>query len=172
MMKFFYWFLPTVFAAIAMARVSVWIQQVGIAPVLVIPLLAGGAVGLLASAMAVQNGEQSRARLAMGLVISALCMAAASHGFFYLDYYRQFEAGVLGNPKVVLWALQDQNFQPRPHTFLEYLASSAPKNWPLWIVDAAAMIAGAVGVGLWTFSQSARSAAQPPATNRPLTPDP
>lgn len=166
-MKFASWFLPTAVAAIAMARISVWLQQVGLAPILVVPLLVGAAVGLLASMLAGQSGESSRVRLAVGLVVSALLMAAASHGFFYLDYCRQFEANVLNEPKVQLWALQDPDFQPRPHTLWKFLGASALENWPLWIADAAAMIAGALCAGL--LSPLRQSEGQPHHGDTPDT---
>jgi len=64
----------------------------------------------------------------------------AEHGFFYLDYRSHYSSALQNNPKAQLFmSLAADEFQPA--SFSRFMAAEAPAKWPLWIVDALAMIA-------------------------------
>ena len=155
------WLLPAVVVAVAVARVSVWIQP-HFSPLVLFPLLIGAALGALLCGLAqIANLRDLRLALA-GTALVVVVAAAAEHAFFYLDrrsehLRKALEAGI---PVEVL---------SRP-TFAQYMRQQAEfddKNLPLWIVNAVLMAGAAGGMVLWNVKsghagESAAEDAQPP----------
>jgi hypothetical protein len=140
---FLIWFLPAVVVAVAVARVSVWVQP-HFSPLVLFPLLIGAALGaLLCGLIQIADYRDLRPLLA-GILLVALVTVAAEHLFFYLDrrsehLRKALEAGI---PEEVL---------SRP-TFPEYMRQQADLDdmtVPLWIGNAILIVAAAGGMVIW-----------------------
>jgi hypothetical protein len=140
---FLIWLLPAAVVAIAVARVSVWVQP-HFSPLGLFPLLIGAALGaILCGLVQIANLRDLRLMLA-GTVLVALLAAAAEHVFFYLDrrgehLRKALEAGI---PEEVI-------SQP---TFPEYMRRQAELDdmkVPLWIGNAVLMVCAAGGMVIW-----------------------
>ena len=143
MRAFLIWFIPAIVVAVAVARVSVWIQP-HFSPLVLFPLLIGAALGALLCGL-IQIANLRDLRLVMtGTVLVMLLAAAAEHAFFYLDrrsehLRKALEAGI---PEEVL---------SRP-TFPEYIRQQAELDDMkvlLWIGNAVLMVAAAGGMVIW-----------------------
>ncbi len=137
------WLLPAAVVAVAVARVSVWIQP-HFSPLVLFPLLIGVALGaLLCGLIQIANLHELRLAVA-GTVLVVVLAAAAEHLFFYLDRHSEHlrKAQQAGIPVAVL---------SRP-TFPEYLRQQAELDdmkVPLWIANVVLMGGAAVGMVLW-----------------------
>jgi hypothetical protein len=149
--------------SVALARIAVWLQAAHFAAVGVFPAMFGAAIGLILIWIAGRFGIRSRAIIIFGAMSAAVMLAAAEHGFFYLDYRNQFATAIQNNPKAQLVvSLTADQFEPA--TFSGFMAAEAPAKWLLWILDAAAMI-GVAALVAWLVAPGARSnvAAEPQA---------
>ena len=157
---FLIWLVPAAVVAVAVARVSVWIQP-HFSPLGLFPLLIGAALGALLCGL-VQIASLRDLRLVLfGTVLVALLAAAAEHVFFYWDrrsehLRKALEAGI---PEEVI---------SRP-TFPEYMRRQADLDdmkIPLWIGNAVLMVAAASGMVVWYVKSRGPSFA-PPANPLP-----
>ncbi|MCC7087040.1 MAG: hypothetical protein IT427_18730 [Pirellulales bacterium] len=139
--------IVAVLAAVAVARIAVWLQSAGFSTVVIFPLLVGGALGATIGFAATQFGKTSRGLALSGALLAGGVCAAAEHGFFYLDYRRGFEAKLQNDPTAQLAATANPRFIA-PQSFSKFMATSAPDQWPLWTMDALAMI-GSAGAAAW-----------------------
>ena len=137
------WFIPALVVALAIARVSVWVQP-HFAPVVLFPLLIGAALGALLCGL-LQLARLRDWRLAViGTILVAILAAAAEHVFFYLDRHSEqlrqaLEAGIPA-----------ETFSRA--TFFEYMRGEAEQDDRkvlLWIVNATAMVVAAAAVVIW-----------------------
>jgi hypothetical protein len=142
--------------AIALARVAVWLQVAGFATVFIFPALCGAALAFGTVFVAKQLGGSSRGPIVQAAIVGSIIMAAAEHGFFYLEYRHQFEAKLHSNPQVELLATMSPD-PPMPATFWKFMAAEAPAKWPLWSIDALTMITIAALTTLWITSEKATS---------------
>ena len=140
---FLIWLVPATVVAVAVARVSVWIQP-HFSPLVLFPLLIGAALGALLCGL-MQLADLNNVRLAVaGTLLIVLITAAAEHVFFYLDRSNEhlrkaLEAGI---PEEVI---------SRP-TFSEYMHQQAELDRmkiPLWIGNAVLMAGAAGGMVIW-----------------------
>jgi hypothetical protein len=156
------WIAIVLLLSIALARIAVWLQSAHFAPVGLFPIMLGFAFGLAAALIAAYLGLHGRALITGGVIISALALVAAEHGFFYLDYRRQFQEKVesdLQNNVVLQQAFRNMidDFRIQPPTLFQFMSEEASAKWLLWIADATAMIAIAAVVA-WLMVPSAASA--------------
>jgi hypothetical protein len=152
------WIAIVFLLSVALARIAVWLQMAHFAALGVFPIAIGAVVGGLVIWTARYFSIRDRMLVVCGAVFAALMVAAAEHGLFYLDYRSHILASIQDNPKAqMLLALDADQFQPA--TFYRFMAAEAPAKWPLWIEDAAAMIAIAALIA-WLL-----------APGRPLTTD-
>jgi 4-amino-4-deoxy-L-arabinose transferase-like glycosyltransferase len=140
---FLIWLVPAIVVAVAVARVSVWIQP-HFAPLGLFPLLIGAALGALLCGL-IQIANLRSLRLSVvGAVIVVLLAAAAEHAFFYLDRRSEHlrKASEAGIPDDVLSTA----------TFPEYLRRQAELDdmkVPLWFGNAVLMVGAAGGMVIW-----------------------
>jgi hypothetical protein len=143
MRAFLTWLVPAGVVALAVARVSVWVQP-HFAPVVLFPLLVGAALGAILCGL-LQVARMGDARLAVaGTVLVALLAAAAEHAFFYLDYRVAHARKARGA------GIAEEDLSPAE--FPEYMraqAATTRMQVPLWIGNAAAMVVAATGVVIW-----------------------
>jgi hypothetical protein len=140
---FLIWLVPAIVVAIAVARVSVWIQP-HYSPLVLFPLLIGAALGaLLCGLVQIANVRDLRLVLA-GTVVVVLLAVVAEHTFFFLDrrsehLRKALEAGI---PEEVITTA----------TFTEYMRQQAELDSmkvPLWIGNAVLMVGAAGGMVIW-----------------------
>lgn len=140
---FLIWLVPAIVVAVAVARVSVWIQP-HFSPLVLFPVLVGAALGAILCGL-LQVAQLNHAWLAVaGTVLVAFIAAMAEHGFFYLDYQsahirKALQAGL------PLEELSEA-------TFVEYMRAQAAADRmqiPLWLGNAALMALAATGMVIW-----------------------
>ena len=148
---FLIWLLPALVVAIAVARVSVWIQP-HFSPLVLFPLLIGLALGaLLCGLLQIANLRNVGIALA-GTVLVVLVAAAAEHVFFYWDHRNELlrkalEADI---PRDVV------SLPP----FIDYMRRQIQMDdmqAPLWIGNAVLMVGAAGGMVVW-YLRSRRGA--------------
>jgi len=152
--------MPAIVVALAVARVSVWVQS-HFAPVVLFPLLAGALLGALLCGLLEVARFDHLPLAGIGTLFIALLASAAEHGFFYLDYrtaliQKALEAGL---PVEEL---------PQA-TFVEYMRATAtadPMQIYMWTGHAALMATAAVAMVVWYL----RSHAAMDRLNRPSNP--
>jgi hypothetical protein len=140
---FLLWITPAIVVALAVARVSVWVQS-HFAPVVLFPLLAGAILGALLCGLLEVARFDHLPLAAIGTLLIALLASAAEHGFFYLDYRTALTKKTLeaGLPVEEL---------PQA-TFGEYMRAQAALDrtrTPMWAAYAALMATAAVGMVVW-----------------------
>jgi hypothetical protein len=143
--------------AIALARAAVWLQLAGFSTAFIFPAIFGAALGFGTWFLARQFGCDVRGAVLLAALCGAVIMAAAEHGFFYLEYRHRFESKLHSNPQGELLASMSPN-PPMPATFFEFMAAEAPAKWPLWIFDAVTMIVIAALVAWWMSPNTRLSA--------------
>jgi hypothetical protein len=141
------WLGVVLLLSLAEARIAVWLQNANYAPVGLFPIMLGFVFGLTAALAATYVGVHGRTAITAGVLICALFLVAAEHGFFYLDYRSEFIAKLQSDPKAQL-AVAIEGSAFRPASFGEFMSAEAAAKLPLWIGDAAAMIAIA-GLVAW-----------------------
>ncbi len=131
-------------AAVAIGWASAMLSVTGKAPVGLLSLGIGIALGLLLVALA----ELTRFKSPRGLVVSvALCAVLtvlAEHGWLYRAYRQKWQQNRVEHPAVALFRPDDA-----PLTLAGYFHRElqfAPGQWKFWLVDGGLIVAGAVGV--------------------------
>src|SRR5262245_5329293 len=117
---FLLWLVPALVAAVAIARVSVWVQPT-LSPIVIYPLAIGAALGIAMCGLLHLAGLSDIRLAATGAAVVALVAALAEHGFFYLDYRRAFEATRSKNEQQIGLAAGEV----RPAGVVEYMRSHA-----------------------------------------------
>ncbi len=145
-----FWYAAGLVAAIAIAWLAALLHLSGNAPVGLLSLGVGIALGAALSALAasghrLQGGRLAgRRRLVAGTLILALLTVLAQHAWLYHDFRRQWHEARAESPEVAL-------FRPEtPWSPREYFARElTPQRAALWFVDAALITAAAVGTALF-----------------------
>jgi hypothetical protein len=146
------WLAIVVGIAVALARISVWLQFAHFAAVGVFPVVLGAACGAAVTWIAKLMAIRGHRRIICAAAFAAIVVVAAEHLLFYLDYRSHFAAALQANPKAQLVAtLVADEFQPV--SFYRFMAAEASDKWPLWIADSLAMIAIAA-FSAWLMSRS------------------
>ncbi len=137
----FRWFLGGVAAGAAIGWIAARCHASGIAPVGLVSLGAGLALGYVLSKLAAATGMAVSKRLLLGVAAFALVAVFVEHAWLYWDFRRQWQEARLANPQVALFR------EAEPWTPAEYLwREVSTARIGLWCVDAALVVAGAVGV--------------------------
>jgi hypothetical protein len=158
------WLLPMAALAVVLARIAVWIQSRGFAAIGVFPMIFGATIGVAAAIGASLLGLAGRRMIITVAILSSLITAAAEHGFFYLDYRHECESKFQKQLEISpmmqqLVAVMPDQVHASMETFSEFMGEEAAVKWPLWVVDATAMIVVAA-LSAWWIS---RTPWKPPA---------
>ena len=134
------WYLLGSAAAVAVGWVAATINLSGRAPVGILPIGVGLALGTTLSVLAALMRVPAAKRLWAGAALLAILAVLAEHAWLYGDFRRQWHAARAKSPQVAM-------FRPEsPWTPVEYLAHEfTPGRAVLWTVDAALMIAATAG---------------------------
>jgi hypothetical protein len=140
-----------------LARLAVWIQGAGFAPLILFPILAGCVIGAAIFLLARQIKACSLPASICASIIAAASFVIFEHLFFYLDYRSGFSAAMGRNPSAAIFA-----GEVNPIGFFEFLQLGATKEtgplsgWLRWIIDAALTILAAAACVWFTHRQSVR----------------
>ncbi|MCI0493175.1 MAG: hypothetical protein L0Z07_09590 [Planctomycetes bacterium] len=134
------WYVGSMVAAVAIGWLSARLNLAGLAPVGILPLGIGIALGAAISGLAAAMRVTCRARLVVGTLVFSLVTVAAEHTWLYRDFRRQWHAARTNEPQVAL-------FRPEiPWTPSEYMARElSPGTTVLWAADAALIAGAAIG---------------------------
>ena len=145
--SFLLWLVPAVVVAVAVARVSVWVQP-HFAPVVLFPLLVGASLGALACGL-LQLANLNDWRLAVpATAFLGLVTAAAEHGFFYLDFVAK--DSVERSRKILEAGVTDEGLSSV--SFVEYMRWQGALDRTqvlIWIGSAALIVIAACGMVIW-----------------------
>jgi hypothetical protein len=144
------WYITGAGAALAIAWLAAMLHVSGHAPLGLVSLGVGAALGALLSAIAASGHRPKGGRLAgqrllvLSTIIFAIVTVLAQHAWLYIDFRRQWHEARAASPEVALFRAES------PWSPAEYLAHElTPKQAALWALDAALIVAAAVGVVVW-----------------------
>ena len=162
----FRWFLGGIAAGAAVGWIAARCHATGIAPVGLVSLAAGLTLGYALSKLAAVTGMTVSKRLLAGVAIFALVAVFVEHTWLYWDFRRQWQEARAVNPQVALFR------EVEPWTPAEYLwREVSTARIGLWCVDAALIVAGAVGVVFARRGAIADNVVEADDANKPLTPE-
>jgi hypothetical protein len=138
------WYITGVGAALAIAWLAAMLHVSGHAPLGLVSLGVGAALGAALSPIAASQRLAGKGKLILSTIIFAIITVVAQHAWLYLDFRRQWHEARAASPEVAL-------FRPEsPWSPAEYLARElTPGRAGLWALDAALLVAAAVGVVIW-----------------------
>jgi hypothetical protein len=156
----FLWYVAGVIASILIAWLAATIHVSGNAPVGIISLGIGIALGTTLAGIAASQRLAGRLRLLVGTIILSLILVLAEHAWLYRDFRRQWHEARISSPAAAL-------FRPEvPWSPAEYFARElTPQRAALWSLDVALITVAAIA----TMSLLARG--QVDSASRP-TPEP
>jgi len=136
-------YLAGIAAGAAIGWVAAKCHASGWAPVGLVSLGVGVALGYVVSRVAAACGVRCSKRLMVGTVTFALVVAFVEHAWLYHDFCRQWQDARARDPQVAL-------FRPaEPWSPAEYVRHEISSgSVTLWCVDAVLIAAGAVGTVL------------------------
>jgi hypothetical protein len=147
--------LGGIVAAVALGWVVAKLNVAGFAPVGLLPLAVGIALGSATGRLASATGLINRKRLILATLSFAILAVLAEHAWLYRDFCRQWGEARASQAKVAM-------FRPEtPWSPAEYFAHEAsPARVALWCVDGVLVVAGAVGAVIVLSRVIQRSASQ------------
>jgi hypothetical protein len=151
------WYGAGTVAAIVIAWLAALVHASGHAPIGLVPLAVGSGLGATLIAITSAQRIANRRRLIVGTILLAIVMALAEHTWLYLDFRRQWHEAREKSPQVAVFR-PESPWSPRQYFTIE----ATPERTLLWCVDAAIILASAVGTVV-AFSRN--PSPQPPAPN-------
>jgi hypothetical protein len=147
--------LGGIIAGVALGCVAAKLNVAGFAPVGILPLAVGIALGSATGRLAKYTDLKSRKRLIVATISFAILTILAEHAWLYRDFCRQWREARASQAQVAM-------FRPEaPWSPAEYFAHEAtPGRVALWCVDGALVVAGAVGAVIVSWRVVERSASQ------------
>jgi ABC-type uncharacterized transport system permease subunit len=138
------WYITGAGAALAIAWLAAMLHVSGHAPLAIVSLGVGAALGATLSAMAATLRVAGQRNIILSTILFALVTIVAQHAWLYIDFRRQWHEARAASPEVAL-------FRPEsPWSPAEYLARElTPGRAGLWTLDAALVVAAAVAVVIW-----------------------
>jgi hypothetical protein len=149
------WYGAGTIAAIVIAWLAALVHASGHAPIGLISLAVGVALGAILTKIAAVQRVAVAKRLIIGTILLAILAVTAEHTWLYLDFRRQWHEAREKSPQMAMFR-PESPWSPR-----EYFAIEAtPEHAALWCVDALVILAGAVGT---VVTLSKTLSLQPPA---------
>jgi hypothetical protein len=146
--------------AVALGWIVAKLNVIGFAPIGLLPVAIGIALGAAAGSLAAIAGIAQTKRLILTTVVLAILAVLSEHAWLYRDFCRQWREARASEAKIAM-------FRPEtPWSPAEYFAQEAtPRRIALWCVDAVLIVAGAVATALTSRHYFINRA-------RPVVPDP
>jgi hypothetical protein len=134
------WYGAGTVAAIVIAWLAALVHASGHAPIGLVSLAVGVALGAVLAKIAAIQWVVGAKRLIVGTILLAILAVIAEHTWLYLDFRRQWHEAREKSPQMAMFR-PESPWSPR-----EYFAIEAtPEHAALWCVDAIVILAGAVG---------------------------
>ncbi|MEX0612911.1 MAG: hypothetical protein WD738_21145 [Pirellulales bacterium] len=134
------WYVAGLVVSFAIAWVAALLQLSGYAPVGIVSLGVGLALGAALHVLAATLRVAGHRRHVVGTVVLALVTVLAQHAWLYGDFRRQWHEARARSPEVALFR-PESPWSPR-----EYFSHEvSPQRVVLWCVDAALIVTAAVG---------------------------
>src|SRR4051812_10320471 len=131
------WFGASAVVATAIAWVAAMIHASGHAPVGLVSVGVGIAIGASVAAIAAKQNVRSTRQLIVGTIFIAILTVLAEHAWLYVDFRRQWLQS-RSNAQVALFRTESP---PSPS---EYFSQElTPQSATLWTVDALVIVASA-----------------------------
>jgi hypothetical protein len=138
------WYLMSAVAALAIAWLAAMLHLSGHAPVGLISLGVGAALGAAVTSIAARLRVAARPPGMLSVVVLAIVTVVAQHAWLYIDFRRQWREARANSAEIAM-------FRPEsPWSPAEYLAHELTLGRAaLWALDAALVVAAAVAVVAW-----------------------
>jgi hypothetical protein len=137
------WYAAGVIAAIVIAWVGALVHASGYAPIGLISLGVGVALGAAVGILAAVQRVACRKRMIVGTLLVALVAVLAEHAWLYHDFRRQWHEAREKSPQVAMFRAASP-WSPREYFEREL----TPQRATLWIADAVLIATGAVATVL------------------------
>jgi ABC-type uncharacterized transport system permease subunit len=137
------WYGAGAVAAIAIAWLAALVHASGHAPLGLISLAVGIALGAVLKQIAATQQVTGRRRLIIGTLLLAIVAVLAEHTWLYLDFRRQWQEAREKSPQVAIFR-PESPWSPREF----FLNEATPQRTAVWCIDALIIIASAVGTVL------------------------
>jgi hypothetical protein len=132
-------FVCGVAAAVALGWLAAKLNVAGFAPVGLLPLAIGIALGGMVGRFATAAGIVSTKRLILTAVLLAIVVVLTEHAWLYRDFCRQWREARTNQAQVAMFRAET------PWSPSEYFANEAtPGRVALWCIDAALIVVAAV----------------------------
>jgi hypothetical protein len=154
------WYGAGAVAVIVIAWLAALVHASGHAPIGLISLAVGIGLGAILSKIAATLRVAGRKRLIIGTIFLATVAVLAEHTWLYLDFRRQWHEAREKSPQVAVFR-PESPWSPREYFTIE----ATPNRAALWCLDAAIIIASAVGT---VIALSKNSSPQPPVPSPPF----
>lgn len=160
------WVLAGLLASVGIAWLAAKLHSAGFAPVVLLPLGVGVALGAAITWLAQQLRQPRLGSVLLIVLLSSIVVVVAEHAWLYQEFRQEWHEALRADPRVAL-------FRPRePWSIGAYFRHEAtPQQVVLWSVDAALIIIGSLAAALLLHRQLAQSESPPDATNPTATPD-
>jgi hypothetical protein len=139
-------------AAIVIAWVGAELSLANRAPFALLPIVQGIGLGAALAALARASGEVQRGRIVGAAIGLAIVLVAAEHLWMYYGFRREWQRARAQSAEVALFRAEE------PWSPAEYfgrqveMEGSLPRTMVHWSVDAALVVAGAVGAA-WSLGR-------------------
>lgn len=143
------WYITSAGAALAIACLAAMLHLSGYAPVGLISLGVGAALGAALSAIVAMLRIAGRAPGILTTIVYALVTVLAQHAWLYIEFRRQWHEARANSAQLAM-------FRPEsPWSPAQYLAHElTPARAALWALDATLIVAAAVAVVVWWHRRS------------------
>ncbi len=130
------WYCLGTLAAIGIGALAAMLNLAGYAPVGILPIGVGVALGAILFGLAAITQVNCRKRLIVGAMALAMVSVLTEHVWLYRDFRRQWHEARANSPHLAM-------FRPEtPWSLREYAAHEAtPQQLVLWSFDAALIVA-------------------------------
>ena len=124
------WYVAGTVAAIVIAWLAALVHASGHAPIVLVPLVFGIALGATLTKLAAARRVTGRARLVIGAILLAHIAILAEHAWLYLDFRQQWHEAREKSPQVAIFR-PEQAWSPRDF----FINEATPERVVVWCVD-------------------------------------
>lgn len=149
-MKLLRWFACGTVAAVAVAWLAMLVHRSGKAPLGLVSMGVGVALGVALGWIATKLRVRRSRGVVAGAVVLAMVAVAAQHAWLYREFRQQWHDSRQNSPQVAMFRAEE------PWSPVDYLRHEmTSRQVALWCVDAALIVAAAVGSLLVIHKQEA-----------------
>jgi hypothetical protein len=152
--------------AVAVAKIGAALHRSGNAPVGLLSIGVGVALGGALAVIAATSSIGSTKHLLLATLVIAMLTAFTEHAWMYSDFRRQWREARERSPQVAMFRSE------RPWSVSEYFSREAtPQRIAIWITDLA-LIASSATATVWLVRRRTGANSASPPTPKSKSPDP